>query len=54
MVVAHRFSQAKVADRIVVLKAGRIVECGGHDDLVTLDGEYARLWAAWDTATTYQ
>jgi ATP-binding cassette subfamily C protein len=45
--VAHRLSQAALADRVVVLEGGRIVEQGRHADLVDTDGTYARLWAAW-------
>jgi ATP-binding cassette, subfamily C, bacterial len=47
LVVAHRLTQAARADRIVVLDAGRVVECGGHDDLVAAGGRYAALWTAW-------
>lgn len=52
VVVAHRLSQAQVVDRIVVLRAGQIVEQGSHDELVERDGEYARLWAAWQSAAS--
>ncbi|WP_208292847.1 ABC transporter ATP-binding protein [Naumannella halotolerans] len=47
LVVAHRLSQAAIADRIVVLEHGRIVESGGHDALVEAGGRYAELWRAW-------
>ncbi|QFG25317.1 ABC transporter ATP-binding protein [Actinomadura sp. WMMB 499] len=49
LVIAHRLSQARAADRIIVLDDGRLVETGAHDDLVAAGGRYAALWAAWDT-----
>ena len=47
VVVAHRLDQASRADTILVMEAGRIVESGTHDQLVTRDGIYSRLWTAW-------
>ncbi len=48
--VAHRLSQAALADRILVVEDGRIIEDGSHTDLVAAGETYARLWAAWDSA----
>ncbi len=45
LVVAHRLSTVRNADRIVVLRDGRILEQGTHDDLLGRGGEYSRLLA---------
>lgn len=47
LVVAHRLTQARVADEVLVLDEGRVVERGTHDELVRAGGRYAALWAAW-------
>jgi ABC-type multidrug transport system fused ATPase/permease subunit len=44
IVIAHRLSTVRNADRIIVLDGGRIVEEGRHDDLMTRGGLYARLY----------
>ncbi|MGP3966642.1 ABC transporter ATP-binding protein [Streptomyces sp. 6N223] len=49
LIVAHRLTQARGADRIVVLDGGRVAECGTHDELVAADGAYAALWRAWSS-----
>lgn len=43
IVIAHRLSTVKNADKIIVLDKGTVVEEGTHNDLVTLQGEYYRL-----------
>ncbi|MDR1197849.1 MAG: peptidase domain-containing ABC transporter [Prevotellaceae bacterium] len=43
VIVAHRLSTVKNADRIIVLDKGEIVECGTHEELVLLKGKYYEL-----------
>jgi ATP-binding cassette subfamily B protein len=47
IVVAHRLSTVRRADRIAVVEAGRLAELGTHDELVAAGGHYARLADAW-------
>jgi ABC-type multidrug transport system fused ATPase/permease subunit len=44
IVIAHRLSTIKAADRIIVLRDGRIIEEGNHDALMARGGEYAGLY----------
>ncbi len=42
--ISHRFSSVRLADRILVLDKGSLVETGSHDELMALGGRYARLF----------
>ena len=44
LVIAHRLSTVRHADRIMVLERGRVVESGRHADLLARRGPYAALW----------
>jgi len=45
--IAHRLHTAHDADRVCVMRDGRIAELGTHDELVAMNGEYAALWRSW-------
>jgi ATP-binding cassette subfamily B protein len=53
VVVAHRLSTVRRADRIAVVAHGRVAEIGTHDELIGAGGRYARLAAAWDRASSW-
>ena len=46
IIITHRLGLAKIADRVIVLKNGRIVENESHKELLEQKGEYSRMWEA--------
>lgn len=51
IVIAHRLATAMRADRIAVVRDGRLAEIGTHDELVALGGHYADMYASWSSHT---
>jgi ATP-binding cassette subfamily B protein len=45
ILISHRFSTVRMADQIVVIEHGRIIERGSHDELMKLNGHYAHLFS---------
>lgn len=58
IMISHRFSTIRMADRIIVLNRGRVVESGHHDELIAQGGHYATLHDSrkrqYDLATTLE
>ena len=50
IIIAHRLSAVKQADTVYVFEDGKITEQGGHDELITANGLYAKLYGQHQTA----
>jgi ATP-binding cassette subfamily B protein len=50
--IAHRLSTAARADRVAVLRNGKLVELGAHEELVARGGFYSNLWRSWTLTDT--
>ncbi len=53
IMIAHRLSAVQDADQILVMKQGRLVESGTHDELLKCDNEYARMWDNYKKTTKW-
>ncbi|GAA2684611.1 ABC transporter ATP-binding protein [Actinoplanes palleronii] len=49
ILVAHRLSTARRADRVIVVDDGGIIESGSHEELVAAGGRYAAMYATWES-----
>lgn len=54
IMIAHRLTTVRRADRIFVLREGRVEESGTHDALVEQGGLYARMWQDYQTSVTWK
>lgn len=45
IIISHRVGICRTADKIIVMQNGRAVECGGHEELLAVGGEYSRIWS---------
>jgi ATP-binding cassette subfamily B protein len=44
IIISHRFSTVRNADRIIVFEKGKVVEHGSHEELMDLNGRYAKAF----------
>ena len=54
IIIAHRLSSIVSSDRIIILKDGRAVQCGRHEELSSQEGVYKKMWNAYTTAFRWQ
>ncbi len=54
IIIAHRLTTVRNADRIFVLKDGRVEESGTHDTLAEKDGLYAKMWHDYQTSVSWK
>ena len=54
IIIAHRLTTVRNADRIFVMKDGRAVESGNHESLVEKNGLYAKMWQDYQTSVSWK
>ena len=42
--ISHRLSTTRIADTVYMFDSGKLVECGSHDELISIDGKYAEMF----------
>ena len=53
IIIAHRLSTVRGANKIVVIDSGKVAEEGRHDDLVSAGGRYSRMWTQYTSAANW-
>lgn len=54
IIIAHRLSSIISAQQIIVLKEGKLVQCGRHAELSTTEGVYKKMWDAYTDAFRWE
>jgi ATP-binding cassette subfamily B protein len=54
IIIAHRLSTVRGADKILVIDGGKVVEQGRHNDLVNAGGRYSRMWEQYTGAMRWK
>ncbi len=49
LIISHRYSTVRMADKILVLDKGQIIEQGSHEELIKKNGQYSKLFNAQAT-----
>ena len=53
IIIAHRLSTVRNANKIIVMDNGKVVEEGNHDELVAKEGKYATMWKTYNTTSSW-
>lgn len=44
VIVTHRLASARIADRVIVMKEGKVIQDGSHEQLISVEGEYKKMY----------
>lgn len=53
IIIAHRLSTVRNANKIIVMDQGKVIEEGTHNDLVAKEGKYAAMWKTYNTTSSW-